>query len=201
MALAAAISLAGGPVGMAAVGITPSQSAAGWVVESEVTPTTAPSTTPSRAASVTLENQSAGVRTVVVRSVTLPDGGFVSVNDWYGAVLGHTGYLPSGRHENVAVTVSAPLESGQPLVAVALRDTARGTAEHNCTYDVAETGSEEDNPYFANGSLVADTAVVVPATAADDDETATMAANATATDAAPANETATATPCGPTPQG
>lgn len=193
VALAAVVALASGPVGMASVDEAPSGSVAGGAVESTTTSTTAPTATPARVASVTLENQSAGGRTVVVRSVTLPDGGFVSVNDWYGAVLGHTGYLPPGRHENVAVTVSAPLEPGQALVAVALRDTARGTAERNCTYDVAETGSEEDNPYFANGSLVADTAVVVPATA--------VATNATATDAAPTNGTATATPCGDAPQG
>jgi hypothetical protein len=130
-------------------------------------------------ANVTIRNQTVrvdadGNTTVVVASVTLPEGGFISVRDGIGATLGHTDYLEPGVHENVTVTVDERLEPGQFLSAVALRDSARGTVESNQEYDVVETGSEEDNPYWSGGERVDDAAYVTGVTNATDG-----AANAT----------------------
>lgn len=162
-------SIAGTPAGgaFAATGLHAPQAAdpgrvTAWP-ENETT-TDAATATDTPTANVTIHDQAVSVNasnaSVLVASVTLPDGGFVSIQDAIGATLGHTGYLEPGTYENVTVTVNESLEPGQLVVAVVLRDSARGTVTSNREYDVAETGSEEDNPYFVNGTLVADTARV-----------------------------------------
>lgn len=163
MGVVVIVVLAGGATGAASTGGLLASADPGRALGTGGTAAAIHPPVPELSAAVCLENQTAGNRTVVVRSATLPEGGFVSVTDEIGAELGHTSYLPPGRHENVTVTVSPALEAGQLVVAVARRDTARGTVDHNHEYEVVETGSEEDYPYFENGSLVADTASVVPA--------------------------------------
>jgi len=54
---------------------------------------------------VAFDDQGSDGTTVVVRSATLPEGGFIVIHDASGAVLGHSEHLEVGMHSNVEATL------------------------------------------------------------------------------------------------
>nr|WP_206022047.1 PGF-CTERM sorting domain-containing protein [Salarchaeum sp. JOR-1] len=126
-------------------------------------------------ASVTMNTQESGGHTVVVESVDLSDGGFVTIHDSslfagdvFGSVVGTSDYLEAGYHEDVEVTLSTPANESQVLVAMAHQDTNGDT-----TYSFVESEGATDGPYTANGGAVVDTAkaLVNAVVVADDQQT------------------------------
>ena len=77
-------------------------------------------------AAITLEDQRSDGATVVVAEVTLPAAGFVALHadedGVPGVILGLSGLLPEGTSSEVTLTLERPLESSQPLFAVAYVD-------------------------------------------------------------------------------
>jgi hypothetical protein len=65
-----------------------------------------------------IENQDPG-STVIVKSVSLKNGGFVAVHESAegnpGRIIGESVYLESGTTENVIVNLSRPLVAGEEL--------------------------------------------------------------------------------------
>lgn len=122
-------------------------------------------------AAVTFTDQTTAGSTVTVDSVTLPDGGFVVVHDSslpdgnvVGSVIGVSGYLGPGTHDDVTVTLfdvpgatfnQTTLTEDQTLIAMAHIDT-----NGNQTYDFVVTDGAADGAYLANGSAVTDSATV-----------------------------------------
>ncbi|MDX5987461.1 MULTISPECIES: DUF7282 domain-containing protein [Haloferax] len=109
---------------------------------------------------VTAVDQSGDGTTVTVESVTLHDGGFVTIHDAtvtdgevFESVRGTSEYLEPGTHENVEITLDTPLEESGTLVPMAHRDT-----NGNEAYDFLTSEGADDGPYVANGSAVVDTA-------------------------------------------
>jgi hypothetical protein len=99
-------------------------------------------------------------RTVVVDSVDLSEGGFVTIHDAslfggdaLGSVVGTSEYLEAGYHEDIVITLDERLRTSQTLVPMAHRDT-----DGDQTYDFVETGGSADGPYTADGGAVVDTA-------------------------------------------
>ncbi|SHH70140.1 DUF7282 domain-containing protein [Halobaculum gomorrense] len=123
-------------------------------------------------ASVTFTAQTSGGTTMVVDEVTLPEGGFVTIHDAsltegdaLGSVVGTSGYLAAGTHQNVEITLLAPVESGT-FVAMPHRDTDGDRA-----YDFVTTGGQADGPYTADGGAVIQSAnVTVSATVSMNDQ-------------------------------
>jgi len=114
------------------------------------------------AASVSLDGQTADGTTVVVDSVDLAEGGFVTIHDASlqdGAVLdsvrGTSAYLEPGAHEDVEITLDAPLTETNQVLAMAHRDT-----NDNQAYDFVETEGDADGPYVADGDIVMDGATI-----------------------------------------
>jgi len=113
-------------------------------------------------ASVSMSAQESNGHTVVVDSVDLSEGGFVTIHDSSlfagavtGSVVGHSDYLSAGYHEDVAVTLSSPVNESQILVPMAHKDT-----NGDEMYSFVESSGSEDGPYVANGGAVVDTAHV-----------------------------------------
>jgi PGF-CTERM protein len=117
-------------------------------------------------ASLAFSDQTATVgqdgRTVTVDSVTLRDGGFVTIHDSrlgegevLASVVGTSQYLSAGTHENVTVTVGPGVEDGETLVAMPHRDT-----NGNQAYDFVASQGASDGPYVAGGGAVVDTGTV-----------------------------------------
>jgi len=112
---------------------------------------------------VRFEDQTSDGRTVTVASVTLPDGGFVTVHDetvlkgeTVESIRGTSRYLRPGTHSEVVVELDRPIARSQPLVAVAYRDT-----DGDGVYDYVSSRGREDGPYETDrGGLVADGASV-----------------------------------------
>jgi PGF-CTERM protein len=130
----------------------------------------------SNSAAVTLSAQASGGHTVTVDSVTLPDGGFVTLHDASlndGAVLasvvGSSSYLEAGTHENVTVRLDEPLSEDTTLVAMPHRD-----SNDNRIYEFVSANGAADGPYTADGSPVVDSAAVTAS--------ATVSASAQPTD-------------------
>ncbi|QLH80825.1 DUF7282 domain-containing protein [Halosimplex pelagicum] len=92
-------------------------------------------------------------RTVVVDSVVLSDGGFVSVRQGSanGSVLGASDYLRAGAHENVSVDFDRPVRGNETLVAVLHRDSDG---------DERWDSPERDRPIPVDGSTIYDAATV-----------------------------------------
>ena len=112
-------------------------------------------------ASVTMSDQESMGETVVVDSVTLSDGGFVTIHDStvldgqvFESIRGTSDYLTPGTHKNVEITLDTPLEADDTLVPMAHRDT-----DGDETYTFVESEGQADGPYTANGAVV-DTAAV-----------------------------------------
>ncbi|GAB3422288.1 hypothetical protein GCM10027435_26840 [Haloparvum alkalitolerans] len=98
--------------------------------------------------------------TIVVNSVTLHDGGFVTVHDSTladGAVLdsvrGTSEYLGPGTHEDVEITLDDPLTEDDTVFAMAHRDT-----DGDESYDFVTSEGADDGPYVAAGGPVMVTA-------------------------------------------
>jgi PGF-CTERM protein len=121
-------------------------------------------TAQSDAATVTMSDQTTGGTTVVVDEVTLPDGGFVAIHDGtvteggektFSSVIGSSGYLSAGTHENVTVHLDEPVEEDGTLVAMPHQDT---DGDH--TYSFVASSGAADRPYTADGEVVIDPASV-----------------------------------------
>jgi PGF-CTERM protein len=99
--------------------------------------------------------------TVVVGSVTVSDGGFVSVRreSANGSVLGASDYLSAGMHENVSVDLDGPVSGNETLVAVLHRD-----SDGDERWDFPE----RDSPIPVGGSTIYDAATVAGQTPTTD---------------------------------
>ena len=113
-------------------------------------------------ASVTFDAQTSGGYTVTVDSVTLEDGGFVTIHDAsvtegdvLASVVGSSDYLEAGTHENVTVRLDQPVSEDATLVAMPHKDT-----DGDRVYEFVSTSGGADGPYTADGSAVVDTADV-----------------------------------------
>ncbi|WP_396613301.1 PGF-CTERM sorting domain-containing protein [Haloferax sp. S1W] len=109
---------------------------------------------------VTAADQSGDGTTVMVDSVTLHDGGFVTIHDAtvtdgevFESIRGTSTYLGPGTHENVEITLDTTLEASGTLVPMAHRDT-----NGNEAYDFLTSDGADDGPYVASGGAVVDTA-------------------------------------------
>jgi hypothetical protein len=114
--------------------------------------------TVSDTASVSATAQSTGGNAVVVDSVFVPNGGFVTIHDGsvadgqvFESIRGTSTYLEPGLHENVRVMLDTPYESDGTIVAMAHKDT-----DGDEQYTFAESEGENDGPYTADGSAVTD---------------------------------------------
>ncbi|MDS0260651.1 hypothetical protein NDI56_14690 [Haloarcula sp. S1CR25-12] len=156
-------------------------------------------------ASVSFLNQPTDGTAVTVESVTVPEGGYVTVHDAtlldgavVESVIGVSDYLDPGAYEAVEVdlyevpggsTDQSALEETQALFAMPHEETT-----DNESYDFVESGGESDGPYVREGQAVVDVGYAVVdgaanGTATPENATATPE-NATAT---PENATATPT--------
>ncbi|WP_336035522.1 DUF7282 domain-containing protein [Halobacterium yunchengense] len=123
-------------------------------------------------ASVTFSNQSVDDGAVTVESVTLPEGGYVTVHDSgllegdaLGSVVGVSEYLEPGTHDDVTVPLYEGVEGvdfedaaptgEQTLVAMPHLET---TGDE--TFDFVASDGEDDGPYVANETVVTDEATV-----------------------------------------
>ncbi|WP_425433303.1 DUF7282 domain-containing protein [Haloarcula rubra] len=113
-------------------------------------------------ARTTLDAQATGGHAVVVESVFVPDGGFVTIHDGtvaegavFDSVRGTSTHLEPGYHTDVVVTLDTPVENDTTLVAMPHRDT-----DDDETYDFVETSGEDDGPYTEMGSAVTDSGAV-----------------------------------------
>jgi hypothetical protein len=128
------------------------------------------STSPTPTASIQFQDQSTSGSQVTVRSVTLPDGGFVVVHsesylrggDPLQSAIGLSQYLSAGTHRNVSVRlVNGSVQQSQTLIAIPSRDT-----NSNQTYDYVRSDGFQDVPYTAENEPVTDKAsVTVPSSA------------------------------------
>ncbi|WP_139246594.1 DUF7282 domain-containing protein [Halogranum amylolyticum] len=123
-------------------------------------------------ASVTIDDQTTGGKTVEVAKTTLSEGGFLAIHDAslldgkvLESVVGVSAYLNAGTHEDVSVTLfevngadfdaEMMLEEDQTLIAMPHLDT-----NDNDTYDFVSSGGKDDGPYTANGEAVLDDAEI-----------------------------------------
>ena len=108
-------------------------------------------------ADIVFEDQTGNGTVVDIQSVSLSDGGFVVVTDEHDSVVGVSGYLGDGTHENV--TVSTTEDTDQPmyghLTATVYQDET-GDGEFRPDPD----DEDGDRPYVVDGYPVAETASV-----------------------------------------
>ncbi|MCG1003399.1 MULTISPECIES: PGF-CTERM sorting domain-containing protein [Halobacterium] len=111
-------------------------------------------------ASVSVDHQQSDGHTVVVDSVDLSEGGFVTIHDaslfageTLGSVVGTSMYLEAGHHEDVEVTLHDPVNESQTIVAMPHVDT-----DGDQSYDFVTSEGSDDGPFTANGGAVVDTA-------------------------------------------
>jgi PGF-CTERM protein len=113
-------------------------------------------------ANVSISNQSGNGQTVMVDSVTMSEGGFVTIHDStlvsdgdaIGSVRGTSEYLENGTTENVTVSLDAPLNESGTVIAMPHLDT-----NGNEVYDFVTSEGAEDSPYTtAAGEIVTDSA-------------------------------------------
>jgi hypothetical protein len=117
-------------------------------------------------AAVTFQNQESDGSTVMVASVTLPEGGFVAIHDLtllqgevLGSVIGVSELLDAGTHENVEVTLfesvsgvefdQSALQQTQPLIPMPHQNT-----NDNEAYDFVSSQGQDDGPYTRAGAPV-----------------------------------------------
>lgn len=119
-------------------------------------------------ATVDFENQAVTDHGVVVRDVTLSEGGFVALHDArllggdaLGSVVGVSEYLGPGRHQSVDVAIADPAAIAEvelparPLLPMPHRDT-NGNEE----IDFIDTEGAEDGPFTKAGQAVVDAGLV-----------------------------------------
>ncbi|WP_394340610.1 DUF7282 domain-containing protein [Natrinema ejinorense] len=107
-------------------------------------------------ATVDAMDQEGNGETITVESVTLHDGGFVTVHDStladgavFDSVRGTSAYLGPGTHEDVEITLDEPLTSDDDVFAMAHQDTDADEA-----YDFLESEGAADGPYAAAGGPI-----------------------------------------------
>jgi len=107
-------------------------------------------------ATVTISNQTSGGHKMVVDSVTLPNGGFVTIHDGtllddetLGSVRGTSAYLEAGTHENVTVHIDQQFSEDATVIAMPHKDT-----DGDRVYDFLATNGETDGPYTRSGDIV-----------------------------------------------
>jgi predicted ribosomally synthesized peptide with SipW-like signal peptide len=109
-------------------------------------------------ASVNFEDQESDGSSVVVDSVTLPEGGYVVIHESDGGapgpVLGNSSYLPAGTSSDVTVTLDSPISGSQELIAMAHKD------DGDQQYEFPNA----DGPYTKDGSAVIDAAQITVST-------------------------------------
>ena len=113
-------------------------------------------------ASVGIDAQRSDGTTVVVDSVDLSEGGFVTVHDSslaagevIGSIRGTSEYLAPGTHEDVVVELDTPLNETNGVFAMAHQDT-----NDNEMYDFVSSGGNADGPYTAGGDIVMQQATI-----------------------------------------
>lgn len=119
-------------------------------------------------ATVDFENQAVTDDGVVVRDVTLSDGGFVALHDAgllggdaLGSVVGVSEYLEPGRHQSVQVAIADPASIAEvelparPLLPMPHLDT-----NDNGEIDFIDSEGAEDGPYTKAGQAVVDAGLV-----------------------------------------
>lgn len=117
---------------------------------------------------VDFRNQSEVDDEVVVREVTLSDGGFVALHDArllvgkpFESVVGVSEYLPAGQHQSVPVAVEDADDIAEvdlparPLIPMPHRDT-----NDDEEYDFVDSEGEHDGPYTKAGQAVIDVGLV-----------------------------------------
>lgn len=150
-------------------------------------------------ANVTFDNQTSDGQTVTVDSVTMSEGGFVTIHDSslldgnvVGSVVGTSEYLEPGTHENVSVTLNEPLTESQTLIAMSHLDT-----NDNQVYDFVTSGGSADLPYVVDNNIVVDPAYVTVEGGGGATTTTTETPTTTSTTtAAPTTGTSTTTQVG-----
>ena len=105
-------------------------------------------------ASLTMQDQETLGDGVTIDSVSMSEGGFLVIHDRTadGAIVGHTGYLPSGEHTNVRVRLDETLQRQTTLVAVPYLDGD----------DDERFSAGADRPYATGGDPVAVDARITP---------------------------------------
>jgi membrane-bound metal-dependent hydrolase YbcI (DUF457 family) len=119
--------------------------------------------TPTPTASVRFTNQSTTGSTVTIRSVTLPDGGFLVVHnqnylrggDPLATIAGHSTYLSSGTHRNVTISLNRSIEQSRTFVVTPSRD-----SNGNQRYDYVRSDGFQDVPYTSDSGTITDQAIV-----------------------------------------
>ncbi len=122
-----------------------------------------PNATPTPTASIRFPDQRTDGVEVTIRSVTVPQGGFVVVHnqsylrggDPTQTSVGYSQYLSAGTHRNVSLTLLQPVQRDQTFVAIPSRDT-----DGNRSYDYVRTDGFQDVGYTDGGEVVTDTASV-----------------------------------------
>lgn len=155
----------------------------------EATTTARTATSGPRAASITFEQQSSNGTAVTVRSVTVPEGGFVVVHDTgvvrgdvTGSILGVSRPLDAGTYRNVTVRLDERLTESRRLVAIAYRD-----SNGNREYDFVTSNRTVDGPYTIPGEREAVNDIAhVTIEATDETTETTEASNATTVSESPA---------------
>jgi plastocyanin len=123
-------------------------------------------------ADATITGQESDGEAVVVDTVRLDDGGFLTVHDGrlldgqpLESVRGVTDYLPPGIYEDVEVALDEPVTEEQPLIAMPHRDEPA-----DGEYRFVESGGDEDPPYLdTGGAAVVDDATITVTDATDSD--------------------------------
>jgi hypothetical protein len=114
---------------------------------------------------VTIEDQDAE-DSLTVASVTMHDGGFVTIHDGslldgevLGSVVGVSEKLAPGTHEDVEVSLDDAPEGEATMIAMPHRDT-----NGNGAYDFVDSEGGDDGPYVTDGgAVVHDATVAFPA--------------------------------------
>ncbi|WP_276260459.1 DUF7282 domain-containing protein [Haloglomus litoreum] len=115
-----------------------------------------------RVATVTFNDQQQMGDTVLVESVRLPNGGFVTIHDStvaddpFGSVRGTSNYLESGTSADINITLDEPASESGQFFAMPHRDT-----DGDETYDFVSSNGDDDGPYLnADGQIVLDAAQI-----------------------------------------
>lgn len=119
---------------------------------------------------INFSNQRTDGETVMVSSAFLSEGGFLTVRDSDGNILGSSEYIqPEVSATNVTIGLDPALNESQELTVFAHRDT-----DNNQNLTFVESDGETDTPYVANGTPVNETAFVevggISRVDSDDDE-------------------------------
>ncbi len=132
----------------------------------------APASLTVRSASVTFEDQETEGDSLTVASVTMSQGGFVTIHDAtvgddaIGSVRGTSSYLEAGTSEDVEVSLDTPVEASGQFFAMPHLDT-----DGDETYDFVSSEGAADGPYVtAESEIVLAPAQVTLADGATDTE-------------------------------